>query len=71
MQQGMKNAEAIESQVAHLQKAVDDLSDVVARQDAEIERLKRQVTLLLAREAEREAEAGGSATLADRPPPHW
>ena len=71
MQQGMKNAEAIESQLAHLQKAVDDLSDVVARQDTEIERLTRQVALLMAREAEREAEAGGSVQLGDQRPPHW
>ena len=61
---------ALEERVAHLQRAVDDLSDVVARQDAEIRRLTRQVGLLTEAEAERAAEAG-SIPLADQRPPHW
>ena len=71
MQQGMKNAEAFETQLAHMQKTIDELSDVVARQDAELDQLKRQVTALITREAEREAEAGGSVVLGDQRPPHW
>lgn len=66
-----KRIEASEEQIAHLVKAVEDLSDVVARQAREIEHLSRRVGLLLGREAEREAEGGGGVALADQRPPHW
>lgn len=61
----------LEEMIAHLTRVVDDLSDVVARQQGEIERLERRVQMLLMREAEREVEAGGSIPLADQKPPHW
>ncbi|MCB2110068.1 MAG: SlyX family protein [Defluviimonas sp.] len=60
-----------EEEVAHLRRAVEDLSDEVARQAREIAVLTRRVTLLLERAAEAEAEAGGALPLADRKPPHW
>ncbi|WP_211785043.1 SlyX family protein [Falsirhodobacter algicola] len=60
----------IEEQIAHLQRMVEDLSEVVARQQTEITRLSRRVGLLMEREAEREAE-GGTIPLADQRPPHW
>ena len=56
--------------MAHVLRGLDDLSDVVAAQANEIDRLKRQVGLLLGREAGREAE-GGAVMLADQKPPHW
>lgn len=59
-----------EEQIAHLTRMVDDLSDVVARQAREIDRLSRRVGLLMEREAEREA-TGNSIPLADQKPPHW
>ncbi|MDT8854589.1 SlyX family protein [Paracoccaceae bacterium Fryx2] len=59
-----------EERIAHLTRAVEDLSDMVTRQGREIERLGRRVGLLLEREAEREADSG-SAPLADQKPPHW
>jgi SlyX protein len=63
---------ALEERIAHLIRSVDDLSDVVARQAREIDRLTARVALLMAREAEREAEGGGGALpLADERPPHW
>ncbi|MEL7151990.1 MAG: SlyX family protein, partial [Pseudomonadota bacterium] len=43
----------IEETLAHLTRTVEDLSDVVARQEREIETLKRRVQMLLEREAER------------------
>ena len=61
----------LEEHVAHLARAVEELSDTVARQEAEIARLGRRIDMLIAREAEREAEAGTSAPLADSRPPHW
>jgi len=63
-------SEALERRIAHLMRAVDDLSDMVAAQGREIDGLTRRVALLLVREAEREA-AGGEATVADQRPPHW
>lgn len=66
----MDRAALLEERVAHLTRAVDDLSDVVAGQRKEIDRLTRLVTLLAEREAEREM-AGGEAPAANQKPPHW
>ena len=67
----MTDREASESRIAHLMRAVDDLSDVVAAQGREIDLLTRRVAMLMAREAEREADGEGSVPLADQRPPHW
>ena len=45
--------EKLEERVAHLIRAVDDLSDIVTAQGREINRLSRLVQLLVEREAER------------------
>jgi SlyX protein len=66
-----KRLNRAEEEIAHLRKAVDDLSDVVARQTREIEVINRRLGLLLQRAAETEAEAAGSIPLADQKPPHW
>ena len=60
-----------EEEIAHLRRAVDDLSDVVARQTREIELLTRRVALLMERAAEAEAAVAGTVPLADQKPPHW
>ncbi|NEY90803.1 SlyX family protein [Tabrizicola oligotrophica] len=60
----------LEERIAHLIRAVDELSDVVAAQAREIDTLKRRVQMLMEREAEREASGLGSAE-ANVPPPHW
>ncbi len=65
----MSGLESLETRVAHLMRSVDDLSDVVAAQAREIDRLTRRVQMLMEREAER--EAGGGAGEVDQPPPHW
>ncbi len=59
----------IEERVAHLVRAVDDLSGIVARQERELDVLSRRIALLMEREAERQAET--QVPLADTPPPHW
>lgn len=59
----------LEERIAHLARSVEDLSDEVARQQRTIDALSRRVTLLMEREAERQAEA--QVQLGDRPPPHW
>ncbi|PZR01109.1 MAG: SlyX protein [Cereibacter sphaeroides] len=61
---------ALEERIAHLTRTVEDLSEIVARQTTEIDRLNRRVGLLMEREAEREAD-GGTIPLADQRPPHW
>lgn len=63
--------EKLEEKLSHLQRMADDLSDVVARQGAEIDRLTRRVQMLMEREATREAEGGGPAPFTDRRPPHY
>jgi SlyX protein len=59
----------IEERIAHLTRSVEDLSDVVARQARELDRLTRLVGLLAEREAERES-IGGSPEVNVKPP-HW
>lgn len=60
----------LEERIAHLTRAVEDLSDVVAAQARQIEALERRLALLIEREAERAADAG-TIPLADQRPPHW
>lgn len=67
----MTDMTAYEERIAHLARMLDDLSEVVARQDNEIARLTRRVEMIMSREAEREFAAGGSVPLADQKPPHW
>ena len=62
---------ACEETIAHLARGCDDLSAVVARQAGEIDRLNRRLALVMAREAEREAEGDGTIALSDQRPPHW
>ncbi|MFN0115885.1 MAG: SlyX family protein [Paracoccaceae bacterium] len=62
---------AAEERIAHLTRAVDELSEVVAAQARVIDGLTRKVALLLGREAEREADAGAAVILGDERPPHY
>jgi SlyX protein len=61
----------LEERIAHLETALDVLSDTVARQDVEIAVLTRRVSLLMEREARREAEGSGGVVLGDERPPHY
>jgi len=61
----------VEEQIAHLTRTVDELSDVIARQEGELAILTNRVRMLMEREASREADAGGSVTIGDQRPPHW
>jgi len=65
----MDRVQVLEERVAHLLRAVDDLSDIVAAQGTEVARLTRLVGMLASREAERESTGGEVAT--DQRPPHW
>ena len=59
--------EALEERIAHLTRAVEDLSDVVARQAGEIDGLTRRVAMLL----DRTSVPDEGAVFTDERPPHW
>ena len=61
----------IEEKLAHLERMVEELSDVAARQQTEIALLTRRVQLLMEREAQRETDTGGGMQFGDEKPPHW
>ena len=64
-------SERLEERIAHLEKTVDELNEVVARQSREIDLLTRRVALLIEREAARAAEGSGGVFLGDEKPPHY
>ena len=61
----------IEEQIAHLTRATEDLSDMLRAQGDEIARLRRLLSQLTEREADRSVQDGTSIPLADQKPPHW
>jgi SlyX protein len=61
----------LEETLAHLSRTVDELSEIIARQEGEIAMLTRRVQLLMEREAERESDLGGQLLMGNDPPPHW
>ena len=61
----------LEERLAHLERITEELSGVVAKQADEIDRLQARVTLLMQREAGREAEGTGGIILGDETPPHY
>ena len=63
--------EDLESAVAHLTRTIEDLSDITARQQSEIDGLTRRVQMLMEREVEREQAMGGGEIVGDGRPPHW
>ncbi|PTX01960.1 SlyX family protein [Pararhodobacter aggregans] len=67
----MARIEDLEERIAHLTRAVEDLSDIVRAQGLQLDRLTYRTGMLMEREAEREAEAGTQIPLTDQRPPHW
>lgn len=67
----VEGMEKIEEQIAHLTRSVEELSDVIARQDTELVLLKRRVQMLLEREADRESAGSGGVVLGNERPPHY
>jgi len=61
----------IEEQLAHLERVVDELNDVVARQAEEIAVITRRVAMLMEREAMREADGSGGVVIGNERPPHY
>jgi SlyX protein len=67
----MTDTTHLEEQISHLTRTVEELSDIVARQETELALVTRRLAMLMEREAGRELDAGGSVPLADQRPPHW
>ena len=63
--------DVLEEKIAHLTRTVDDLSDIITRQQGEIMMLTRRVQMLMEREAEREAASGSGVFMGDERPPHY
>ena len=57
-----------EAKISYLIKDVEDLSDIVAEQSRELEKLNKQVSFLIKKETERDDISG--VVLGDKPP-HW
>ena len=61
----------LEEQIAHLTRTVDELSDVISRQQGEIDRLTHRVAMLMERERARDQEGNGGVIMGDERPPHY
>ncbi|MBA83855.1 SlyX family protein [Thalassobius sp. S69A] len=61
----------IEEKLAHLMRNVDELSDVVARQQDKIDRLERRVQMLMERAAQQESDQGSYIYTGPEKPPHY
>jgi SlyX protein len=64
----MDRLEAIEIKLAHLEQALADISDVVARQQKELERALERNQRLMDKIEALESDAGPSATAYEKPP---
>jgi SlyX protein len=67
----MDELTALQERVAHQDRIVEELSDVVTAQARRIETLERRVAMLMQREAERESDAPGGVVLGNETPPHY
>ena len=57
-----------EAKISYLIKDIEDLSDIVAKQSRELEKLNKKVSFLIQKETERDHISG--VVLGDKPP-HW
>ena len=57
-----------ETKISYLIKDIEDLSDIVAKQSRELEKLNKKVSFLIQKETERDDIS--SVVLGDKPP-HW
>ena len=62
------NLQAMEERMAHLIRTVEDLSDVVAQQATEIDRLTRRMVMMMERMVGPDDQG---AVFTDQRPPHW
>ncbi|WP_439104856.1 SlyX family protein [Celeribacter marinus] len=62
---------SLEEQISYLTRTVDELSDVIARQENDIDKIHRRLGMLMEAEVSRQSDGEGSIALADQRPPHW
>ena len=67
----MTDQTSLEEKIAHLTRTVEELSDIVARQETDLALAQRRIAMLMEREAGRDLDQGGTIPLADQKPPHW
>lgn len=63
--------QALEERITHLTLIVEELSDVIAKQDSELRRLTLVVDHLVQRAARRGSDVGSAIILGDERPPHY
>lgn len=63
--------EAAEIHIAHLNRTVEELSDLVARQADQIDRLNGRFQALLDRLSKQDSGEESDVPLLDQRPPHW
>lgn len=61
----------LETQLAHITRIVEDLSDIVADQTKRLERAEQRIEMLMQRAAEDEAAMVSGEIIGDQRPPHW
>ena len=57
-----------EAKISYLIKDIEDLSDIVAEQSRELEKLNKKVSFLIQKETERDDISG---VVLGHKPPHW
>ena len=67
----MSDTTHLEEKIAQLEKAVDDISSIVAEQHKELSLMVNRVRMLTEREAQREADGSGGVVIGDERPPHY
>ena len=67
----MTDTTLLEEKLAHLEKTIDDLSEVVRHQGAEVERLTKLTSMLAGRLRDSADASTGGVFFADERPPHY
>ena len=57
-----------ETKISYLMKDIEDLSDIVAKQGLELEKINKKISFLIQKVTERDEISG--VVLGDKPP-HW
>lgn len=60
---------ALEEQISHLMKTVDELSDVIARQENDLDKMQRRLGMLMDAEVSRQADGEGRLPSPINAPP--
>lgn len=66
-----KRLETAEIHISHLTRTIEDLSDQVARQANQIDRLNGRFQALLDRMSKQDVGDDSAVPLLDQRPPHW